>query len=300
MKRIAAFLIALLAAQIAHAQVSGTMTITGPGAGSFSWLNPVSGCTASGTPATTLTCNGATGTPLATLNESDLGVAASATLTWTPANAPPAWVQGATSGDFSGATHISFVDKIPATTATGPFAVCGVATWGGTSATVLTSLVDNNGVKETLGTPVVDTVNQQVMAMFWSVGLPAAPTSITENFSSAVAWNGVGASVYTGVATASPTDGAAQQLQMTPGTAANAVQSGAITTTAPDVLCAGTMATGNAPSSLAAGTGFKARGNSGNQLMLEDLVQTAAGMANGTFTIGSSQAMATGIVALKP
>lgn len=93
---------ALLAAHAAHAQISGTMTITGSGAGYYSWQNPVTGCTV-GNPPTTLSCTNANGTPLATLNNSDLGVASTVTQTWTPAttSAPPALSNVAASASYA-------------------------------------------------------------------------------------------------------------------------------------------------------------------------------------------------------
>ncbi len=290
-----AFCFAALAAQ---AQTfSGSVTLSG--ASGFSWTSPASGCLVSGA---VLTCtNASTGTSLAVLSATiSSGVTEQLVYAVSGAPAVPAWVQGAAAGDSTGATHSTFVDTIPATTGSGPFHVCGMVTWGGTNTGALTALKDNNNVSYTVGTKVVDSANNQVMALFYGANLAAAPTSITETFNAAQNYTGIGANIYTGVAAASPLDGAAQQLQASPGTGAGAVASGAITTTQPDLVCGATIATGNFPSSVSAGSGWTSRVGVGTWFLLEDQVQTAGGSIAAKFTIGSNQPMATGVMGFLP
>lgn len=132
----------------------------------------------------------------------------------------------------------------------------------------------------------------------------------TVTFSSAVTERAMAFHEVSGVATASPCDGAgASQAQDSPGTGANAISSGNATTTTNGAYIFGAVVTDGSigAADTVAGTGFTIRPNTttsccgSNTIATESQVQVASGNIAATFThsSGGDTGWITSVVALK-
>jgi hypothetical protein len=109
--------------------------------------------------------------------------------------------------------------------------ICGHVTWGTGNTAHLTSVTDDAGNTYTIQRRVLDTPNLTVIASFYKENITGTPQTITANFSTAVPFRAVFAHEVPGCASSGALDVETGQLQTAPGTGANAVSSGAVTTT---------------------------------------------------------------------
>jgi hypothetical protein len=110
-------------------------------------------------------------------------------------------------------------------------------------------------------------------------------------FAGAVTFASLQVAEYSGVATSSALDKTANNSQTDPGTAANAITSGSVTTTTDGQLILGwTSALVVGGSTVSAGSGFTGRINVFGDILFEDQIQTSAGAIAATFTTTSATA----------
>jgi hypothetical protein len=183
--------------------------------------------------------------------------------------------------------------------------VCGFVETQSQVTTDLTSVTDNAGNTYTI----VDNVARGggfngCLASFYLANITNAPTSITATLGTANACE-IMVSEYSGVATTSPLDGHAMQFQGSPGTGANGVTSGNITTTINgDLIFGGVTDTNGSSNGLAAGSGFASRilnnTANGNFQTTEDQIQASAGVIAATFTATVIDVSITGVMAFSP
>jgi hypothetical protein len=185
--------------------------------------------------------------------------------------------------------------------------VCGIVCWG-SGTNDLTSVTDDKGNTYTVQQTVLDTAQAESMAAFFLPNITNGPITITGNLSTARGFRGIAFHEVSGVLTSLPLDKNAGQDLIQPGTAANAVTSGSVTTTAAgDYIFAGTTDTAAVHASeFAAGTGYTIREQTGSataaSLATEDQIQAAAAAIAGTFTAaadGATDTYITFIMAFK-
>lgn len=180
--------------------------------------------------------------------------------------------------------------------------VVGIVTWAGATTTTLSSVKDNQSNTYTVKDTVPDTSNDQAQASFVLGNITNGPVTITATFSNSTVFRTIIWDEYSGAAALSdPTDGHTGQLQPTPGTGTDAVKSGNITTTVNgDLIYGGTIDT-SAATLASSGTGFTSRTSDtvGAACITEDMTQATAGLVAATFTVGTSVACATFVIAVK-
>lgn len=125
--------------------------------------------------------------------------------------------------------------------------------------------------------------------MYYFPNTTAGADTITATLSGATGYTHLIIGEWSGVDTASPLDKFANQFQTAPGTGANAVTSGNVTTTTDGQLiigCGNSMT--YAANQLTAGTGFTIRQTHFSDNPMEDRIQTSAGSIAATFTSNSA------------
>ncbi len=216
------------------------------------------------------------------------------------------FVQDAQNLDDSGATSTTIAAAWASATTTGHLVVgwCG---WNDTGTANLLSVTDSQGNTYSLiGAKIRDTVFNQSHQLFFSANITGGAGSVTCTLSELQNYRRMGIAEYSGVATTTPLDGSANNLQAGAPTTTDGVTSTSITTTAAgDLIFAATQNVSEANpggATISAGTGFTARKitGTGNGIgRMEDQVQAAAGAIAGTFTISLSKNMLTGVAAFK-
>ena len=127
------------------------------------------------------------------------------------------------------------------------------------------------------------------LATFYYANTTGGADTVTVTFAGAITYASLQCSEYSGVATSSPLDKFASNSQTTPGTGANAVTSGSVTTTTDGQLIVGwSTALTVGAGTTSAGTGFTGRTNVFGDTLCEDQVQTSAGAIAATFTSTSA------------
>lgn len=127
------------------------------------------------------------------------------------------------------------------------------------------------------------------LATFYYANTTGGADTVTVTFAGAITYASLQCSEYSGVATSSPLDKFASNSQTTPGTGANAVTSGSVTTTTDGQLIVGwSTALTVGAGTTSAGTGFTGRTNVFGDTLCEDQVQTSAGGIAATFTSTSA------------
>lgn len=127
------------------------------------------------------------------------------------------------------------------------------------------------------------------LATFYYANTTGGADTVTVTFAGAITYASLQCSEYSGVATSSPLDKFASNSQTTPGTGANAVTSGSVTTTTDGQLIVGwSTALTVGAGTTSAGTGFTGRTNVFGDTLCEDQVQTSAGGIAATFTTTSA------------
>ncbi|HEY6280567.1 MAG TPA: hypothetical protein VIW72_02070 [Burkholderiales bacterium] len=169
--------------------------------------------------------------------------------------------------------------------------VAGFVTWGSDITSDLTSVTDDKGNTYTIvrRTHSLGGFNQSI-ASFYLQNIINSPQTITATFSPARPWRGIAVHEISGLS-ATPLDQETGQAQTTPGTGANAVTSGPVTTTKNgDYIIAGTTecSSSRALPQYTQGTGYTKREEVGSistqNLATEDQVQASAAAISGTFT----------------
>ncbi len=167
--------------------------------------------------------------------------------------------------------------------------ICGMASWGSGTGSV-SSVTDSLGNTYT----VVDTVHNATdgvsAATFYAKNITGGACTVTVTFDTTYDFRTVAVHEASGLDTTAPLDVHTGQAQTTPGTGANAVTSGAVTTTAAgDYIFGATTNTGGSDDTpVTAGTGYTIRENTAFsnfvQTATESQVQGSAGSIAATFT----------------
>lgn len=206
---------------------------------------------------------------------------ASSLLRIRPAHAAVAFVQAGGLDDGSALTSYPW-NPLAAPVGSG-HAVVGVIAFGGSG--TLTSVTDDkSNIYNHSGITIFSSNNCYT---FWLGNITNGPQTITVNVTSnGSTFRGICAEYSGAVAASDPRDGIASQGQTTPGTGANAITSGTITTSHPNaVIWGGTLAL-SFQAQAAAGTGFTSRADAGvsQGIWSEDKAFASAGSTAATFT----------------
>jgi len=188
-------------------------------------------------------------------------------------------------------------------------AVYGGCSWDASVVSAITSVTDDKGNSYTVLDNTLDGTNNQRAAQFYRKNITNGPKTVTVTFSGgSPGARTIVVAEFTGVDTADQSnDGHGGQNQQLIGTTANAITSGAITTTLDGDLILGLSAnTSGSPGPPNVGTGFTS-GDADNtspgscaDIRLEWLVQTSHGSKAATFTNTSgTQAFTSLVAALK-
>jgi hypothetical protein len=171
--------------------------------------------------------------------------------------------------------------------------------WGTATTTHLSSVTDDAGNTYTIVRRVVDTPNETVIASFYKENISGTPQTITANFSTAVPFRGVFAHEVSGVVASGALDVETGQLQTAPGTGADAVTTGAVTTTANGdyvyggVVCTSALLTSANYSPGTSPNAFAERQETFGITVAasesEDFVQTTAGSIAATWTQANAE-----------
>lgn len=183
-------------------------------------------------------------------------------------------------------------------TATAGDTLLGWVHWESTTVT-LTSVTDGANTYTLLHNPTTGDDSARV-AMFYCVGVAGGSPAVSANLSGAA----FGQIIVHQIRGAASFDKSAIQEQIFPGTAADAVSSGNVTTISDGQYIFGasakTSASGNV---LSAGTGFTQgvqQNNSGAASLSEYQIQGSAGAIAATFTTSSDGPYLTGIMTFSP
>jgi len=208
-----------------------------------------------------------------------------------------AHVQQAANSDVSGATYTSFTASFTYPTTSGNAVILGV-TFGNTNPTI--TATDNEGNSYTVAQQTYDAGHNQGTAILYALNIHGGSShTVTINFSTAVAYLGLGINEYTGLATSSALDGVAGHTG-----SGTTLSSGTVTTTANGdlIFSVGVADSSGSQVSIAAGTGFTKRVDLGSLASYadEDEVQTSAGTISATWTLSLSQNWIASVAAFKP
>ena len=127
------------------------------------------------------------------------------------------------------------------------------------------------------------------LATFYKENTAGGANTVTATFAGTITYASIQCSERSGVATSGSLDKFASNSQTTPGTGANAVTSGNVTTTTDGQLIVGwSTALTVGAGTTSAGTGFTPRTNVFGDTLIEDQVQASAGSIAATFTTTSA------------
>src|SRR5258708_6148444 len=203
----------------------------------------------------------------------------------------PAFVQQAISADNGSGTTVSVTISV----GTAGNLICGYVTWA--EPQTLTNVKDNNGITYNIVDNQDDAGLGLFMAAFYKENISGAPASIIAPVSASKTGTRIEVQEWSGIATTSPLDGHAMQLDVTGAT----ISSGNIITTAAGDLVYGSSLDGISNGALSAGSGFTIRNNGSGagfvrRMADESQIQSAAGSIAATF--GLSPSADTGIAAV--
>lgn len=204
-----------------------------------------------------------------------------------------AFVQAKSTG--MGAGSVTSIAATFSAAVTSGNAVVGVAAVGNSNPSALSTITDDKGNNYTIVRKTADATNGELLATFYLLNITNAPTVITANFSGTESDSGISMMEVSGVATSSALDVETGQVEATPGTGTDALNSTAVTTTtAGQFIFAGAVRTGNrggGSAEFTPGTGFTEPANAewitnGHiALSSEYQIQGSAGSIDGTFTV---------------
>lgn len=190
--------------------------------------------------------------------------------------AAPAFVQSNSNSASSGTTvAVAYSSNL---TAGNLITVCINANKG------VTSLTDSLGHTYTAATLLTDG-STYAMGLYYVPNITGGANTVTLTLNGAVTYAHAEIHEYSGVATTSPLDQTTGQFQAAPGTGANAVTSGNVTTTTDGQLifgCTNSLTYG--ASTVSAGTSFTKRQEVFSDSPSEDRVQPSAGLVAATYT----------------
>ena len=263
--------------------------------------------------ASTVSFNGATATPTSWSNTSivapvpvgvttgsvivTVGGQASNGIVFTIAAAPPpgtiAHIQQGANSDVTGRSFTAFSASFPAATSSGDAMIVGV-TYGNTNPTI--TATDTQGNLYTRAIATYDLNHNQGCAILYAINTRGnAANTVTVNFSSAVAYLGLGIHEYSGVAGLDVTAG-------NKGSGSGPSSGSAITTANGDLLfsCVTEDAIGKGDT-FTAGGGFTKRVDLGIAAAYadEDGIQAAAGAVAATWTLSPSSDWVANMAAFK-
>lgn len=195
--------------------------------------------------------------------------------------AAPAHVQSPTAATaFSGTSiNLAYGSNVTA----GGLLVCYIYANHGIS-----GVADSRSQTFTAAVNVTDNATYS-LAIFYYANTTAGADTVTVTFLGAITYASLQCSEYSGVATSSPLDKFASNSQTDPGTAANAITSGNVTTTTNGQLIVGwTSALVVGAGTVSAGTGYTGRTNVFGDTLHEDRVQASSGSIAATFTTNNA------------
>jgi hypothetical protein len=213
----------------------------------------------------------------------------------------PAHVQSASGNDHfkTASASASFSSSVTATNA-----IAVLCAWKGTSQT-LNSVTDTQGNTYTIvANPTTGTYGRAAMA--YAIARSSAADTVSCNFSTAAMGKSIVVHEVSGVDTSLPLDGHRMTVRNAPGSGANAITSGSITTTAAgDYILGFTFNSSANQADWSAGTGFTMRQNlrlGSYTAASEDAIQSAPGPVAATFTatVAGFGEFITGILAFQP
>jgi len=167
--------------------------------------------------------------------------------------------------------------------------VVGTVMWGDATITC-TGVADDKSNTYTLLNPKSDAGAGVSAVSFYKEGITNGPITITATFSATVAFRRMVIGEYAGIATSSAIDGSNAQVQTSPATGADTLNSLTATTTGSgDLIWGSTLDGTGSGNTLSAGTSpnaFTARANGtsadNTDMMAEDFSQTSAGSIEAT------------------
>lgn len=209
-----------------------------------------------------------------------------------------AYVQGKLSPDGTSATSSTISLALTAAVGSGN-SICGEVTWDTSTATTITSIIDDKGNVYTLLDTIADNTNAQTSASFFGGPWTNSPQTITVTFSRPTGFRRMLLDEYSGATAVDAHHG-----QVANGTtAANNVSSGAATTTASGDRIWGAVCPDTGGGTITAGTGFTRRetGLAADNFNMtsEDMTQSAAGSIAATLTQTSSGRYVAFLIAMK-
>lgn len=179
-----------------------------------------------------------------------------------------------------------------------------MASWDG-GIGVLSGITDSLGNTYTAVNNVSDGGNPNHYATWYAKNITGGACTVTVTYTSSRPITLLEVVEISGVDTTAPLDKSAIQLQATPGTGANAVTSGSVTTTTDGQFIFGcSIATGSFTQTYSVGTGFTSIDNVGTSvsdraLICEYQIQTSAGAIAATATQTNNQNVVTAIMTFK-
>lgn len=182
--------------------------------------------------------------------------------------------------------------------------ICGFATVGSPNVADLLSVTDNQGNTYTL-VKVGDAVNNQNYAVFVSINITNAPTTLTLHYTAGLSSVAMVWDEFSGIG-AGTLNGQHAQVQASPGVGANTVKTGTTFGSAGDFMYGGTLADsaantitpGTSPTTFATATNDNADPTLGVSLFSE--FGTLAGASDATFGIDINSSMLVGGLAITP
>lgn len=216
------------------------------------------------------------------------------------AQAAATLVQEATNIDDTGTASVTITKAFTSNVTAGNMIIGAIGYENNTTV----SVADTLGNTYTVSAVNADGGNNQFQRTFYANSPTGGANTVTVTFGASIAYRRLYISEYSGLATASPNDGDAGQLQTSPGTGTDAITSGNIVTTVNgDLIWGITQNTGSAdPGSgtLVAGTGYTQDAQVGTVIMrAEHKTQTTAGSVAATFTASVDYRRLTNVLAFK-
>jgi hypothetical protein len=213
----------------------------------------------------------------------------------------PAYVQSAGNGIVSLQDHT--IAQAFTTNVTAGDAILAAVTFDVSNGSRTFTCSDNRGNSYVTLDLRVNNSETQAMGVCYALNAKAGSTTVTATFKPSNTTAGarsIAIAEYSGVATASAIDGnLVSGDSPSSGTSSNGATSGSVTTSQDGDLIFGAVTDTESGSTISAGTGFTARSESANEVIIQDKVQTTAGSVASTATFGSNHHYISALVALK-
>lgn len=176
--------------------------------------------------------------------------------------------------------------------------------WGVTASEALTSVTDGLGNTYTeigncrrFDASGGDGTGFEI-TMYYAKNIAGGACTVTANYPAARSFRRIFVMEGSGLDTAAPLDQSTGQAQAAPGTGANAVTSGSVTTVANGEWIVGTTTSDTGANTPSGGTGFTRREAVGFGA-IEEQVQAVAGSIAATFTFGAADRAVTSVATFK-